>query len=422
MKRALSVLLILLSLQLSASFEEYFYPKTLRIDYFRTGDSVTELISINALIEEPHWGGSRINLIDTLGLGNHKFELYHLFSEELIYSRAHSSLFFEWQTTQEAKTTRRTFSETIIMPFPKERALVVFYSRTWKGEWVKTFEYQIDPESIFISREQNELWPVFEVHISANPWNAVDFVFLPEGYTENEMDKFRNDCLRFAGYLLNASPFKQNIDRINIRAVLAPSGESGTDIPGQDIWRRTIMNSHFYTFALERYLTTSDMKSVRNVAANVPYDQIVILVNSDKYGGGGIYNYYAITTADHLLSDFVFIHEIGHSFAGLGDEYYTKDVTYQNFYDLESEPWEPNLTTLVDFDRKWKDMLKPETPVPTPATEEFKTMIGVFEGGGYTSTGMFRPFYDCTMKSASFDNFCPVCKRAIERKIRFASE
>lgn len=422
MKLVFSALLFLLSLQLSATFDDFFYPKTLRIDYFRTGDSSTELLSIGSLIEEPHWGGSRINLIDTLGLGNHKFELYHLFSEKLIFSKAHSSLFAEWQTTMEAKTTRRTFSETIIMPFPLERALVVFYSRTRKGNWVKTFEYEIDPESIFISREQKTPWPVFEVHVAADPWNAVDFVFLPEGYTENEMDKFRSDCLRFASYLLSASPFEEHSNRINIRAVLASSPESETDIPGQNIWRRTILNSHFYTFALERYLTTSDMTAARNLAANVPYDQIVILVNSDKYGGGGIYNYYSITTTDHLLSDYVFIHEIGHSFAGLGDEYYTKDITYQNFYDLETEPWEPNLTTLVDFGRKWPDMIKPETPVPTPETEEFKTTVGVFEGGGYTSTGMFRPFYDCTMKSARFDNFCPVCIRAIELKIRFISE
>jgi len=296
---------------------------------------------------------------------------------------------------------------------------LVFYTRDRQNNWIENFRYTIDPENIFISRERKAIHPVFEVHLSNDSWNALDVVFLPEGYTQDEMTKFRNDCLRFAEYLLKAKPFNENTDRINIRAVLAPSAESGTDIPGNNIWKQTRLNSNFYTFGLDRYLTTMDVKSTRNLAANVPYDQIVILVNSKQYGGGGIYNYYAITTSDHLLADYVFIHEFGHSFAGLGDEYYSAEVTYIDYYNLEVEPWEPNLTTLVEFERKWQDMLQPDTPVPTPGEEGYKDMLGVFEGGGYTAKGMYRPFYDCTMKSAGYDNFCPVCIRAIQRMIDF---
>lgn len=419
MKTLLIILLSLISIKAFPDFYNYFDFKTLRIDYFRTGNSETEIISIDELIEEPFWGGSKTNLIDVFDYGNHKFEVYDLATETLIFSNTSSSLFSEWQTTAEARETWRTFSETIIFPFPKQKVFVVFYTRDRSNEWVEKFRYTIDPGSIFISRERKAQHPVFQVHVANDSWDALDVVFLPEGYTQAEMDKFRNDCLRFADYLLKASPFNDYTDHINIRAVLAPSTDSGTDVPGKNEWKRTVMNSTFYTFGLERYLTTMDIKNVRNLAANVPYDQIIILVNSRVYGGGGIYNYYAITTTDHLRSDYVFIHEFGHSFAGLGDEYYASEVTYEDFYNLDVEPWEPNLTTLVDFNGKWEDMLDPETPVPTPASDEFKNTIGVFEGGGYTAKGVYRPFYDCTMKQAGYDKFCPVCLRAIRRKIEF---
>jgi hypothetical protein len=419
MKTILIVLFSFLTLNVFSDFYNYFELKTLRLDYFRTGNFETEIISIDELIEEPHWGGSKTNLIDVFDYGNHKFEVYDLATETLIFSNTSSSLFSEWQTTAEAKETWRSFSETIIFPYPKQKVFLVFYTRNYQNEWVEKFSYHIDPTSIFISRERKAVYPVFQAHISNDSWNALDVVFLPEGYTQSEMDKFRNDCLRFADYLLKATPFNDYTDRINIYGVLAPSKESGTDVPGKGEWRQTVMNSNFYTFGLERYLTTMDVKSARNLASNVPYDQIIILVNSRVYGGGGIYNYYAITTTDHLRSDYVFIHEFGHSFAGLGDEYYASEVAYEDYYNLEVEPWEPNLTTLVGFDKKWQDMLDPETPVPTPADTEYNKTVGVFEGGGYTAIGVYRPFYDCTMKQAGYDRFCPVCIRAIRRKMDF---
>lgn len=415
-------ILCLITVNAYSGFDDYFAFKTLRLDYYRTGNHETEIISIDELIEEPFWGGSKTNLIDIFEYGHHKFEVFDFATEKLIYSNTSSSLFSEWQTTAEAKETWRTFGESFVFPFPLQKVFVVFYTRDRKNNWIENFRYTIDPESIFISRERKAVHPVFEVHLSTDSWNALDVVFLPEGYTQEEMTKFRNDCLRFAEYLLKAKPFNENGDRINIRAVLAPSTESGTDIPGNNIWKQTVMNSNFYTFGLDRYLTTMDMKSARNLAANVPYDQIVILVNSKQYGGGGIYNFYSITTSDHLLADYVFIHEFGHAFAGLGDEYYSSEVAYLDYYDLEVEPWEPNLTTLVNFERKWKDMLEPDTPVPTPNEESFKKTVGVFEGGGYTTKGVYRPYYDCTMKSAGYDNFCPVCIRAIQQMIDFNSK
>lgn len=419
MKTLLVILFALISVSTHADFDRYFAFKTMRFDYFRTGNHETEIISIDGFVEEPYWGGSKTNLIDIFNYGHHKFEVYDFATETLIYSSNHSSLFSEWQTTAEAKETWRTFNETIVFPFPLAKVNIVLYTRNHENKWEEKFNYTLDPGNIFISRERKSVYPVFEVHLSTDSWQALDVVLLPEGYTEQEMSKFRNDCLRFADYLLKATPFKDNTHRINIRAVLAPSDESGTDVPGKSEWKKTVMNSNFYTFGLERYLTTMDVKSVRNLAANVPYDQIIILVNSKVYGGGGIYNYYAITTTDHLRSDYVFIHEFGHSFAGLGDEYYASEVTYEDYYNLEVEPWEPNLTTLMDFENKWPDMIAAETPVPTPAEDQFKQTVGVFEGGGYTAKGVYRPYYDCTMKQAGYDKFCPVCVRAIQRMIDF---
>ena len=228
-----------------------------------------------------------------------------------------------------------------------------------------------------------------------------------------------DDAQRFKDYLLKCAPYSSLADKINIWVVPAASKQSGTDIPGKEIWRNTLFDSHFYTFGTERYLNTVNNKQVRDVAANAPYDQIYILVNSSKYGGAGIYNYYSICTADDKNSNFVFTHEFGHAFAGLGDEYYTSDVSVEDFYDLKSEPWEPNLTTMVDFDKKWKTLVEEGIPVPTPATKEFKDKTGVFEGGGYVEKGVYRPSLDCSMKSVKYDYFCEVCTRAIIQMVEF---
>ena len=133
--------------------------------------------------------------------------------------------------------------------------------------------------------------------------------------------------------------------------------ESGTDIPGERVYVNTVLNSSFYTFGTDRYLTTQDIKSVNDYAAVAPHDNIIVLINSNKYGGGGVYNYYSGTTAGHPLSPKVFIHEFGHGFAGLADEYYSSDVAYDEFYPLNVEPWEPNITTMVNFDSKWKKLI-----------------------------------------------------------------
>ena len=422
MKLIFSLFLFISTTYPQVNFDDHFEDKTLRLDYFHSGDKENDYYSLDEMIEEPFWGGSKVNLIDKFNYGKYKFEVYDSVSNTLIYSRGYSTLFNEWQTTEEAKHTTKSFSETVVFPFPKNPVIVKFYASSRKNEWIKKFEYDVNPNNYFIKHERSAEYENFKVLSSGEPSVKVDIVIIPEGYTEDEMDSFKEDCERFAGYLFNSSPFKENKDKFNIWGIEAPSLESGTDIPKKNIWKKTLVNSNFYTFDTERYLMTTDNKTLRDVASNAPYDQIYILANSDKYGGGAIYNHYSISVTKDKNFEFIITHEFGHGFASLADEYWTSDVAYQDFYPQDVEPTDPNLTTLVDFDTKWKYLVEEGTPIPTPDTDQFKDKVGAFEGGGYMEKGIYRPMHDCSMKSIKVDGFCPVCKRAIQQMIDFYSE
>lgn len=397
-------------------FDDYFLPKTLRLDFYHTGDKTSEIISFDKLVEEEFWSGSKVNLIDKFGFGNYMLKVFDSASKSLIYSRGFSTLYQEWQTTEEAKHNKRSMSGSVVFPFPKNKVIVEIDRRNRKNNFEKIFEYAIDPNNYFIIREKVRPYSNFKVHYSGEPNQKLDIVFLPEGYSETEMEKFKNDCKRFAEYLFEYSPFKENQDKINIWGVEAPSPESGTDIPGKNVWVRTLFNSHFYTFDSERYLMTTDYHTIRDLAANAPNDQIFILVNTSKYGGGGIYNYYNVTSVDHQSSKQVFVHEFGHGLAGLADEY-GDDPTYQDFYPPDVEPWEANITTLVNFESKWKNLIEADTPIPTPDEEKYKNKLGAFEGAGYVPKGVYRPTHNSIMRAFSSNEFNIVCKKVLEQII-----
>jgi len=418
MKYSIFIVLFVLSFTANAQFSKYFYNKTLRIDYFHSGNYETDFYTFGELIEEPYWGGSKINLLDTFEFGNYYIKVFD--NDKLIYSRGYSTIFNEWQTTDEAKKTSRSFSESVVIPYPKNDVRVEFFSRNKKGIFEKKFEYLVDTDDYFISPKQSPKYPMFDIFISGEPSDKVDIVILPEGYTQSEMGKFVNDCKVFAEDFFSFSPYSENKDKFNIRGILAPSEDSGSDIPADSVWKNTLLNSRFYTFDLERYCMTTDFFSVRDLAANAPYDQIFIMINTQKYGGGAIYNFYSVCGNSNSLNDKILIHEFGHGFAGLGDEYFTSDVAYNDFYPLDVEPWEPNLTTLVDFDKKWKHLLKKKTPIPTPIDKKkFLKRLGVFEGGGYSAKGVYRPAYDCLMNSFKGNKFCGACNEAIINMINF---
>jgi len=309
-----------------------------------------------------------------------------------------------------------------VMPFPREKVVVSITSRNKKGDFEKKFEYAVDPKSHFIKKERVNL-PVFDVVNSGDPAKKVDLVLLPEGYTADQKDLFIADCQKFAEELFRYAPYSENKDKFNIRGVWAPSQEAGPDIPGDHIWNETCLNASFYTFDSERYLMVNDFQGIRNLAGNAPYDFVYILANTEKYGGGAIYNFYGISAAHHIdETGKIYIHEFGHLFAGLGDEY-VGGVEYSDFYPPQVEPWEPNLTTLVDFDRKWKNMLPEGTPIPTPVKAENNDKLGVYEGGGYVTKGVYRPWINCLMNNLhTIDVFCPVCNKSIQQAIDFQCE
>ena len=423
MKRRIAFLAcIVLLLQANSSwaqFDKYFHNKTLRMDYAHSGDNKHEEFYFEELLEEPYWGGSKHNLIDTTFYGNYYLNVYDAASNELIYSRGYCTLFGEWQTTDEATVTRRSCSETVVMPFPKNNARIEICSRNKKGKFEKKFEYTVDVNSYFIKKDRRMQYPTFDVHYTGDPARRVDIVLLPEGYTADEMEQFKADCKLFAEGLFSLSPYKGTSNLFNIRAVLAPSKESGVDIPKENIWKNTILNSSFYTFDSERYVMTYDNKSLRDLSANVPYDFVYIIVNTQKYGGGAIYNHYGISISGNLHAAKVYVHEFGHLFLGLADEYVEVGSSYNDMYPTNVEPWEANITTLVNFDKKWKDMLDKDAPIPTPIDPKNIKKLGVYEGGGYVAKGVYRPRPDCLMNTPSGNDFCPVCTRAIKKQIDF---
>ena len=421
MKKYISPFLIILCSVTFAQvkFDDYFLDKSLRIDYYHFGNAESDSYAVDELIEEPFWGGSKTNLWDIFNYGKYIVKVFDSVSDSLIFSKTYSTLFSEWQTVDEAKKITKGFSEAVIIPYPKKKIRVEFYSRDKENNPLKKLVYNIDPSDYFIKKDNRYKYPVFDVLNNGDPANKVDIVMIPEGYSKDEMDQFKKDCKKFDSLLFNTSPYKENKDKFNIRGVEAPSEESGTDIPADNIWKKTLLNTGFYTFDLERYLMTYDYKTVCDVAANAPYDQIYIIVNSEKYGGGSIYNYYSVCIRQSRFEEYIFTHEFGHGFAGLADEYYGSSVTYENFYPLDVEPLDPNLTTLVDFKSKWMDMVNDTIPVPTPNDPKYKNVVGAFEGGGYVEKGVYRPALDCTMRSLSVNNFCPVCKRAIQEMIDF---
>ncbi len=417
-----TLLLLCLTMQAQLVFDDHFTDRTMRLDFVLAGNNTTTKVYPVSVREEPFWGGSLTNLTDKFGYGNFKYEIFDAATNTLIYSRGYCTLYQEWQTTAEAKTMERVFHEVATFPFPKNKVNFVLSIRGRDGLFTRLYETSIDPASYFITREKPKATLASRIYGSGDPHTSLDLAFIAEGYTREEMGKFRDDVKRLADVLFKEAPYDKYRDRINIWAIEAPSQESGTDVPGEGIYVNTVLNSSYYTFDVDRYLTTQDIGEINDYAAAAPHDQIIVLINSPRYGGGGVYNYYSAVTSDHQFTPQVLTHEFGHGFAGLGDEYYSSEVAYEDFYPLDVEPWEPNITTRVNFESKWKDLIAKSVPVPTPNSKKYVGVTGLFEGGGYSAKGIFRPSFDCRMKSNQADSFCEVCQRAIEEMILFYIE
>lgn len=407
------------------SFNDFFTDKTLRTDYIFTGDANKQEIYLDELSNLPHWAGRKHHLDELPLAGNGEITMKDKESGQVIYRTSFSSLFQEWLGEEEATRLKKGFENSFLLPFPKKAALVTVELKNAHHQVCASLTHEIRPDDILIhDRGLTRITPHRYLHQSGSLEDCIDVAILAEGYTEAEMDLFYKDAEATCEALFEHEPFKKLKDRFNIVAVASPSEDSGVSIPRKNEWKSTAVSSHFDTFYSDRYLTTSRVKSIHNWLAGIPYEHIIILANTETYGGGGIYNSYTLTTAHNPMFKPVVVHEFGHSFGGLADEYaYTEAPS--PLYPYSIEPWEPNITTLVNFESKWKDMVPEGTPIPTPAKtdkEEIFTAVGVYEGAGYTLKGIYRPVTECRMKINEAPAFCPVCQRSLERLIKFYTE
>lgn len=390
----------------------------LRIDFYRCGNHNVDSIKIKEIFIQNNNSIGSWSAVDDFDYGEYRIEAINS-KGECIFRKGYSSLFCEWKETAEANQKDMEFEESVVIPYSKDIAKVVFYIRDSLNFWEQ--QKSIDINLSNYKRKSLKKYPVENLSICGKAEEKLDILFLPDGYTKKELPKFKEDCQNAMNWILAASPFDEFKDKINFRAVMAPSVDSGPDFPHKGIIKNTVLNSSFNTFGIERYLTTLTYHAVMDLASNSYADHVIILINTNEYGGGGFYNFFTLSASRNSYSNYLVQHELGHGLCGLGDEYYTSDVAVEDFYNFNVEPWEPNLTTLVDFSSKWDSLLEKGTAIPTPVNKENCKKIGVFEGGGYSAKGVFRPACECTMKSVRYNDFCEVCKVSTRKIIRWYS-
>ena len=382
--------------------------KTLRVDYIFSGTDKSVEISLDEMSSFDGWAGRRVNLTEVPVRGNGQICMTDLQTGDTLYRQSFSTLFQEWQTTEEATKVRKSFENVYLLPMPAGKAKVRVELYDFWGNTAASLAHVVDPDDILIRKIVPEAPQHQYLLKSGSSADKIDVVIVAEGYTAAETEKFYDDARIAMDAILAHEPFGKYKDRFNFIAVALESEDSGVSVPGEGEWKNTALKAHFNTFYMDRYLTTLRLKNMHDRLCGIPYEHIVILANTDTYGGGGIYNSYTLTTAHHPAFKPVVVHEFGHSFAGLADEYYYDDQ-YVEFYYPDSEPWEQNITTLADFDSKWKDMLD-------------AGKAELLEGAGYQSKGVYRPAKDCRMHTNRAEGFCPVCQRALSRVIEFYTE
>lgn len=381
--------------------------RTLRLDYIFTGTSKASEICLDEMSCFEGWAGRRHNMDSVALRGNGQVRLTDQATGKVLYRQSFSTLFQEWQATEEATRVRKSFENVFLVPMPEEKAVVEVEIYDFYGNVSASSRHVVDPSDILIRQVKRNPAPHQYLMKNGGPEECIDVVIVAEGYTEAEVEQFYLDARTAMEAILGHKPFDRYKGSFNFVAVALPSQDSGVSVPGSGEWKNTALKAHFNTFYMDRYLTTLRLKNLHDSLSGIPYEHIVILANTDTYGGGGIYNSYTLTTAGHPAFKPVVVHEFGHSFAGLADEYFYDDMFVEYYYP-ETEPWEQNITTMKDFDAKWKDMLD-------------AGKAELLEGAGYQSKGVWRGAQDCRMHTNTADAFCPVCQRAISRLIEFYS-
>lgn len=409
----------------------YAQSQTLRVDYIFSGTDKSTEISLERLYSFDGWAGRTVNLDKVPVKGNGQISMTDLATGKVIYMQSFSTLFQEWKTTEEATKLRKAFENTFLLPMPSAKAAVKVELYDFFGNVCASLNHVVDPSDILIRHMTPVPAPHKYLLRSGSPQEKIDVAIVAEGYTAEEAEQFYRDAQVAMDAILAHEPFGTYRDRFNFVAIALESKDSGVSVPREGLWKETAVGSNYDTFYSDRYLTTSCVWKMHDALCGIPYEHIVILANTDTYGGGGIYNSYTLTTALHKDFKPVVVHEFGHSFAGLADEYYYDDQFVEYYYP-DSEPWEQNITTLFDFESKWNDMLPKIIQIPTPVNGNVweiiregakpESIIGVYEGAGYQSKGVYRPYPDCRMKTNAAESFCPVCQRAVARMIEFYTE
>ncbi|HEU4508268.1 MAG TPA: IgA Peptidase M64 [Pyrinomonadaceae bacterium] len=445
--------------------------QTMRLDYYHTGDATQEFFSVDRVVIEPlPWPGNPAQAIDTSNLGKYIFEVRDQKTNNLLYSRGFASIYGEWETTDEAKSMKRTFQESLRFPAPTAPVTVLLKKRDAKNVFQDLWKTTIDPADMFVDRSKPAPpAPLITIQKTGEPEAKVDFLIIGDGYTAAEAKKFEADARRLTETLFATSPFKEHRKNFNVWGLCPPAAESGVSRPSTGVYRDSPIGATYDAFGSERYVLTFDNRSLRRVAQFAPYEFIEVLVNNRTYGGGGIFNLYSTVASDNAFADYVFVHEFGHHFAALADEYYTSSVAYAPAAADRVEPWEPNVTALLDVSQlKWRHLVSPfanVTPIPTPwnkeafeafqrdiqkrraqlrkdkrpeeemealfreelahekkmfAAEKHFGQVGAFEGANYEAKGYYRPEIDCIMFTRT-DTFCRVCREAIIRVIKMYS-
>jgi hypothetical protein len=480
----LFTLLLTATTQAQQNFSNFFKDSTLRIDYYHIGNAKTESIITDRIQWYPFWAGNPKHYIDSFPYGAYRYKLIHAKTAQLLFSKGFDSYFKEYQTSNKAlQGEQEVFHETAVLPYPTVDVFFVVEKREKTAETKEVFRQLIKVEELTHLQHEpiDPQTEVISAHKSGHHHKKVDVVILGEGYTAAEKEKFKADLFRFSEVFFQHEPFASNSEQFNISGVFHPSIESGTDEPRAGIYRNTVLNTSFNALGSERYLLTKDNQSVNDLAFTTPFDAIYIMVNHNRYGGGGIYNFFCTFTSDNINSNYLMIHEFGHSFFGLADEYYTSSTAYNDFYTADSEPTEANITAETNPDLiKWKHLLTKNTTLPTPwnklaydstdvawqqyrtqlndsiaelqqsgASPEaiaaakkrynelsaahdkkmqtfleespFKGVVGAFEGAGYQGKGLYRPALNCIMFTRTH-YFCPVCSEAMQKTIDWYSK
>ena len=425
MKKHILFLLCLIAVSSTRAqvFADHFADKTLRVDYIFNGNASGQAICLDGLSALPTWAGRKHHLAELPLQGNGQIVMRNAASGKTIYTTSFSSLFQEWLETDEARNVTKGFENTFLLPYPLQPVEIEITLLDPRRNVRASMKHIVHPNDVLIEQKGNShITPHKYLLHNASPEKCIDVAILAEGYTLQEMQTFYEDADIACKSIFDHEPFKSMKKRFNVVAVASPSTDSGVSVPRLNEWKHTAFGSHFSTFYSDRYLTTSRVKAIHNALAGIPYEHIIILANTEEYGGGGIYNSYTLTTAHHPMFRPVVVHEFGHSFGGLADEYFYDNDVMTDTYPLDIEPWEQNISTQVDFAAKWKDMLSENTPVPTPAEVSENYPTGVYEGGGYSAKGIFRPAENCRMRTNEYPAFCPVCQRALRRIIEFYTE